>query len=307
MRKLLFLILLLIPFRLNALSTNTNFRISIYSTNISFMKKFPLIYEFPFGTKILSLNTTNFDFAKYSVDIAVSNISSNAVLLFVTPYEISNFIMPPLEVKTILSNSTNHFLTAPFNIKSQIFKGEVKQMAPLEDIFEMHDYWWILYSLLGIAVVVGIIFLIRWILSKRTKTDEEEEEWEDPYEEIIFRLEELKKLEIDKSNYKSYFSKVADVDRKFLGRVLNFIAPEMATTEIRVYLKDIDVGEEILEIITYLFKLCDRVKYAKHHPTKEQIAAALTESFQLVDKIKEKYYKEKENETSETTDEELSQ
>lgn len=77
----------------------------------------------------------------------------------------------------------------------------------------------------------------------------------------------------------------------FSKHVFQINALEMSTSELKAYFKKESkkkpVLVEILEINTHIFKLCDRVKFAKHIPDEKQKRNAIEDGIRLIQVSKE--------------------
>jgi hypothetical protein len=297
MLKVFFLIFFIIPSTVFSLETNANATITVDTDIAEFMQPFRITYIYDNIDKIIDVTPSSYDFAQTSIDIETETVISNGFVIKITPYEISNFTVPSMEITALYNDKTNRFLTPSVPINAEILDISQLELAPIEDIFEFRDLRWLWITLTSLLIIAAIIAGI-YFLNKRKKAAADNALYTstDPYEEILTRLTELSKTEIDPANSKEFFILLSEIIRRFLERVMNFPAPEMSTTEIKTYFNKVNIDNDIFEITMYILRLCDRVKYAKHIPSTGQIKKSLDESFALVEKIRAIYQKpDKEN------------
>jgi predicted transcriptional regulator len=98
-------------------------------------------------------------------------------------------------------------------------------------------------------------------------------------------------MPFSEKDYKEIFVKISEAVREFLENIYSFNALEMGTREILNYfkkLKDIEHKEEVKEIITHIFKISDRVKFAKHIPTLQEKEICIKECENLLNLLTKK-------------------
>ena len=296
MRTLLIL-LTFFPLISFGIVTNTNILYEYSPEPVTFTNSFELSYIFPAGETPLNINA-NIDFASCSVVVLSSSIMENRATVQLLPYEISNFIIPPLEVSTINYNKTNTFLTPPAFIRThpiEISYSNLK-MQDIVDIYEFQDWTILIIILVSFAVIALIIFLIIFILKKLKKKKNEvtPEVVIDPYEEIEDELTKLKEIPMDEHNYKDIFVKTSEIIRRFIERTYDINALEFSSSEIKAFFKyyitDNELDKELTEIIEHILRMCDRVKYAKHKPDYSQKNVLIDECYSFVEYTKTRFH-----------------
>jgi hypothetical protein len=295
------LFFLLIPVILFSFSIRSNISIRLGSNQTGFLKDFYLIYELPKEEEILKASISDYDFSKTSALFQVTNLSGNSFFLRIKSFETSNFNVPSLLITSVSNSRTNEFLTPEIFITQRPISILISNLAPLEDIYSIRDgrLFWVLLILL--FLVLALLFGIYW-LGKRKKKGQlavhPSQAQIDPYAEAFEALALLKRVPVSELNQKEIFIKISEVVRRFIERVFRFPALEMSTSEIAAYLKKESKKnpflEEMKDPASRVFKICDRVKYARHHPTEEQKEDALTESFEFVEKTR-LVFQEKDN------------
>ena len=266
-----------------AYPTNYNIAINMKSGSLNFGETAFVAYTIKDALRILSVITTNYDFYKTSLEIQLTEISTNTFVLKLRSYEVSNFLIPALLVTSAAGNMTNTFYTPEIPIDGKAMQNQEKELLPIMEIYDFPDWFWLVWAAGGLALAAGIFFLIRVLLSKRKPKRTKPQ---DPYEYTLRRLRELKAKNIAKTDVKLYFSAISEIDREFLENVMDFPALEMSTSEIYERLKDGQPDEELTEINLFILKLCDHVKYAKHIPTDENVEQVYMELIQMVERVK---------------------
>lgn len=297
-RRLSFMIILIISvfhYRGFAIETNQNVTIRIPNEEIRFLDTFEMTVTANDYYKIISIST-NYNFTYTSVSIAVTALESNMITLSVKSYEISNFTFPALKITAMkVTNDLvvqDTFYTPEVEIENALTNSSGNLMA-IEDIIDIKDYSWI-WITLSIICGAGFIVLILILILKRTGKIKPASEPEiDPFDEVERDLNYLRdEYEVLEENYKEFYAKISEIDRRFMERIFDINALEMSTSEINSELKNLTyrdrtLPEEMKEIIIYIMKLCDRVKYAKHKPPLNQTTTVLEESYELVKKTRE--------------------
>lgn len=298
-RLLLTILTFLILGANTAAAWDTNFQVTAELPQglTRFLGEFDVIYHLPANLTVIGA-VTNYPFAHFSVAITITKITSNSITARVKSYEITNFIIPPMLVTAIFGDgSTNMFLTPPVEVVS-VATNVTNGLAELEDIYVIRDWLWVLWAGLALIAAGGIFYLVTRLVALRKQKLEEIANSIDPFEQMTDALKELSKWEVNDENYKEYFVRVSETDRRFVERVLEFNALELSTSEIRSALGKMDVKETIREVVLFILKTCDRVKYAKHKPTTEQVREVLTESKNLYDILAAMYKKPDETENA---------
>ena len=286
-----------------SIATNQNINIMFSNTTLEFMGTMRATYEITGYDKVLGVDATNFDFSHTSVETAIEKLQGNRFVLKIKSYEVSNFVMPPLMVTAMRAGVTDTFYTPAFPVNNTALSKKGTNIAPIWGVYEMPDFLPLIVALIAIAVVGAIVLIVFKMLPMFKKSENAPETVIDPYAEIETLLTQLKNMQVSPENYKEFFSLLSEGVRRFLERILLFPALEMATSEIRARMKKEVFDTEIQEISLFVLKLCDRVKYAKHQAAPEQIGEALSESENLVARVR-LLYQAVEKETGNEKDQE---
>lgn len=262
----------------------TNFSL-LYDTNkIGFLKSGEIVYKFD-GLKIIDIEISSNNFVSNSILLNLKNIETNKITFEVKSFEKKEFKIPAILVKAEISNKTNEFLIPEQKISYQETDIKITNKQPIEGIYSFGDpLWLIIPALLIMAGIIGFLFF-KLVRKQKSEIKKEEEIKINPYDKFRQNIEEIKKMPFSEKDYKETFVKISEAVREFLENIYNFNALEMGTREILNYfkrLKDIEHKEEVLEIITHIFKISDRVKFAKHIPKLEEKEICIKECENLL-------------------------
>ena len=137
-----------------------------------------------------------------------------------------------------------------------------------------------IYIYLLMAALAIISFWIYWFVIRKQKENEEEATYKalPPYEEAIYRLNELdEKLLWQNNKIKEYYSELTEIIRGYIERELKVPALENTTDEVLDMLKDfkdsetIQTSKETLKKLKELLREADLVKFAKSKPLANEI------------------------------------
>ena len=188
---------------------------------------------------------------------------------------------------TILSNVATISVSTP---ELQEDKGFVGIKGIEEDPFSawekfimwLKEYW--LWILIPIVVIIGTIFLIKFINKKP-------EERRAPVPVLPLPIVLLNKLEkIDEENlwqqgnHKAYYSDVTDVIRRFLEYKYQIATLEKTSDEILNSLTLSSINKNDYNQLKNLFSLATMIKFAKSMPMAEENIQAMTIAKGLINK-----------------------
>ena len=159
---------------------------------------------------------------------------------------------------------------------TQVKKFPIKSIK--SEPYTFDDFKIYLYLLLAAIAIIG--FWIYWFVIRKQKQRKEEETYKvlPPYEEAIYKLNELdEKLLWQNNKVKEYYSELTEIIRGFIERELKVPALENTTDEILEALKNfedaetIQVSKETLKTLQELLHEADLVKFAKSKPLAVEI------------------------------------
>ncbi|MCX7820514.1 MAG: hypothetical protein N2258_02440 [Brevinematales bacterium] len=268
----------------------TNFTISYDTNKIGFLKTSEITYKFD-NLKVLDIELSTNNFVSNSILLNIKNIETNQIIFEVKSFETKEFFIPSFTLKAEISNKTNEILIPEQKVTYEEAKIKVTNKQPIEGIYNFIDpMWFIIPSFLIIAGILGFI-LFKFFKKSKKKEENPEIVKIDPLDKFKQNIEEIKNIPFSEKTYKEIFVKISEATREFLENVYNFNALEMGTREILQYfkkLKDIEHKEEIIEIISHIFKICDRVKFAKHIPTIEEKDICIKECENIINLVDKK-------------------
>jgi len=133
--------------------------------------------------------------------------------------------------------------------------------------------------LLIIAILVGVGFLVYYLIKKYQKKKIDKETFKTPIEKATSLLNTLEKKELwQKGEVKAYYSELTDIARNYIEEAIEIPAMESTTSELIVGLrnasqkKKMAVSQETLENLERVLKQADLVKFAKSKPLDFEIA-----------------------------------
>ncbi|OHD55030.1 MAG: hypothetical protein A2Y33_14575 [Spirochaetes bacterium GWF1_51_8] len=265
--------------------TNYNLAVGMKGGAFSFGEAASVSYTISGTEKLISATVTNLDFYETSLEIGEIKIASNTFIVTIRSFEVSNFLLPAFIVTSVTGADTNIFYTPRIPVENDKLTTKEKELQPLMEIYDFADWSWLIWAGAGLALAAAAFFVIRSLLAGREKRPKKLKP-EDPYEHTRLRLKKIAASGLAQENPKDYFAGVSEIVREFLENTLDINALEMATTEIRDRMKASSLDTEVQEIVLFILKICDRVKYAKHKASEENISQVYKEGLNLVDRVK---------------------
>lgn len=202
-------------------------------------------------------------------------------------YEIPAFTFEFVDVNSPETN-TYKLDTEPIEVEVTSLLGEDRARLSIEDIEDVVEMpresslWWV-WVLLAVCIVGAAG---AWLLLRRKRAMELIRIFRPAHEVAYARLRALVKEDLLKAGrVKEFYERISSILRHYIEDRFDLRAPERTTEEFLAELARSDllgVGDKdsLGEFLTH----CDLVKFAKHHPTNEQIQR----TFDLVKKFIEK-------------------
>lgn len=227
--------------------------------------------------------------------------------LKIAAYKLGELELPPISILAL--NSGGELLTLKTQplkilIKSVMAnepKPKLKKEAPPVSVFQRT--WWLLYLLIGIAVV-SLTILITLIIRKRI--EERKKAALPPPPPIpphIIAHKRLDELAVDQfiaeDNYKGLYLELSEIIREYVGGRYAFDALEMTSTEIRFALESLHIDDVLRKRLNRYFNECDLVKFAKYRPEDESARASYQEARSIVEDTTIVVLEKSDNEPSE--------
>lgn len=172
----------------------------------------------------------------------------------------------------------------------QVKKFPIKSIK--SEPYSFDDFRIYAYLLLAAILIIG--FWIYWFVIRKRKESEEEETYKilPPYEEAIYRLNELdEKLLWQNNKIKEYYSELTEIVRGYIERELNVSALENTTDEILEILKEfkgpetIQISKETFKKLRELLREADLVKFAKSKPLAIEIKEDRKDAEDIISKL----------------------
>ena len=205
-------------------------------------------------------------------------------------YKTGEFSIPAMEVELIQKSGKREVLgSEAIKIKVEsVLTGQKQELKELKAQAEITpDYR---PFLLLLAALASAAFLIYWLLKvfrKRQKgvvtevrdTRTPEQVARDAIQDLLSR-----KL-IEQGLLKQFYLELSEIVKRFLGQKLNILSLERTTEEFTHDLRKTSMPIPDFEMIREFLVECDLVKFAKYHPSAEEIQSVLEQAIQLIDSM----------------------
>jgi hypothetical protein len=143
----------------------------------------------------------------------------------------------------------------------------IKSYIDIEKPFQIST--WIWWTILAIALVVGLVYLI---FNFKKKKDEKKKRIP-PYEQAMISLQELDNSKlIDNRNLKEYYSQLTDISRRYLEEKVEIRALEYTSNELveelenRRLSKKLNINQNLIDDFKKVLQRADLAKFAKVAP-----------------------------------------
>jgi hypothetical protein len=205
-------------------------------------------------------------------------------------YKIGEFNIPAMEVELIKKSGEREVLgSAPIKIKVEsILAGQKQELKDLKAQAEITpDYR---PFLLLLAALASAVFLIYWLfatLRKRRKVERIEvldtRTPEQIARDAIQAL--LSRRLVTEGLLKQFYLELSEIVKRYIGQKLNILSLERTTEEFNRDLRKTSLPLPDFEMIREFLIQCDLVKFAKYHPSPEEIQSIIEQAVQLIDSI----------------------
>lgn len=154
-----------------------------------------------------------------------------------------------------------------------------------------------IYIYIILAILAIIAFWIYWFVIRKKKIEEDVPTYRTlpPYEEAIYRLNELdEKLLWQNNKVKEYYSELTQIVRGYIERELKVPALENTTDEVLEMLREfknaatITTSQETLDKLKDLLQEADLVKFAKSKPLAPEIEDDRKDAEHIISSLKPK-------------------
>lgn len=161
--------------------------------------------------------------------------------------------------------------------------------------YTFDDFKIYIYLLLAALAIIG--FWVYWFVFRKQKEQEETATYKalPPYEEAIFRLNELdEKLLWQNNKIKEYYSELTEIIRGYIERELKVPALEKTTDDVLEMLKNLKkadtiiTSKETIQKLKELLQEADLVKFAKSKPLAIEIEEDRKDAEDILNNLKPK-------------------
>ncbi|MEK6615497.1 MAG: hypothetical protein AABZ32_05215 [Bacteroidota bacterium] len=208
----------------------------------------------------------------------------------ITSFDSGYYAIPPFKF-IINGDSSKAIETEPMlfavNTVAVDTTKNIKDIKPpIEVPFSWKEYLPYIYWGLGaLAILAGIIYLIRYYLKKRKPKllPEIIIPKIPPHVTALERLEKLKEEKLwQQGKLKQYHSELADITRQYIEHRFYIHAMEQVTDEIMYSFRTVDMGDELKMKLRQVLFLSDLVKFAKEQPLPNENDLSWSNAYQFV-------------------------
>jgi hypothetical protein len=239
--------------------------------------------------------------------IDTTDIGNNRIQLkydfLVTSFDSALYLMPPFQLIAGIDTAYSNELalkvsTLPVDTESQQFY-DIKDIA--KPLFVLWDYlWYVLYPLLGLALLGGIAYLLYRLKTKKSLIPFKKAEVKlPPHVVAIKELDEIKAKKLwQQGRTKEYHSEITDTLRVYMERRFSIQAMEQTSGEILSKLKGISQADFVYDNLKQILLIADFVKFAKYQPLPDENEVSMMNAYLFVNgtKIEELPPKEEDKE-----------
>jgi len=161
---------------------------------------------------------------------------------------------------------------------------EVTDIRGVKGVIGFRGASWLLLILVFLLVLAGAGFIMWRKRHHAPVTAKDVELPLSPHEEAKRSLARLIDSDLLKHNlYKSYFSQMSEILRRYFERRYNFLALEYTTAEVMHHIRKLDLDGKTRTMIRKLLESCDLVKFAKHKPAPNEVFQYNQEAKQIIE------------------------
>lgn len=204
--------------------------------------------------------------------------------LDVTFFEVGEAVIPPIGVELALAggptviSSDEVSLNVVSVLPADEAEPQAKPPAPPQPLTLGERFWWASGALLATCIVAMALLLQQ---SSRVDAASSTTPRLSPREELQRALMSLRA----ESDAESLHAGVSMTTRRYLGRVLQFAAPESTTSEIQRALRQRQIEADLVARTGRLLGACDMVKFARQDVSLESGRQHITEIESLADGV----------------------
>lgn len=196
----------------------------------------------------------------------------------VTTFDTGLFVIPPQSIQIALDGFNNSLTTDSIMVAVSTFevdkkKGLIDIEGPMDAPVTFREALpYILYSLLGLALIAGIIYVIMRRKSGKPILGSNVEPSIPPYQAALQGMRSIDERKLwQAGNEKEFYTELTMVLREYLDGELGLQCMESTSVEILGYLKQCQaVDERSLIFIEEMLSSADLVKFAKMTPLQDE-------------------------------------
>jgi hypothetical protein len=266
------------------ITLKSNYRVDEGEINIVFPTLYDTINEF-----VEIVNKSTIDTLIPNKDEPFAFAQQQTITI--TSFDSGYYAIPPF--RFVINNDTLEtepllieVLTMPIDTAQAIFdvKGIIDEPFSFTDWIK--DNWWWMVAIL--VLVIGIIYLIKFLKNRKPAEVEEEIVPEIPVH--IIALEKLEKIKEEKlwqnGKVKSYHSHISEILREYIENRYQVNALEETTSEILHGLRLHNISPELMNKLTQTLTLADLVKFAKEQPLPNENEMSIAAAIEFVNTTK---------------------
>lgn len=205
-------------------------------------------------------------------------------------YKTGDYSIPAMEVELIQKSGKREVVSSePIKIKVEsVLTGQKQELKELKTQAEITpDYR---PFLLLLAALASAVFLIYWLittLKKRRKAAVAEVRDNRSPEQIARDAIQtlLSRRLVEQGLLKQFYLELSEIVKRYLGQKLNILSLERTTEEFTHDLRNASLPASDFGRIREFLVECDLVKFAKYHPSPEEIQNILAQAIQLIDSM----------------------
>ncbi|MFN8007969.1 MAG: hypothetical protein U0V70_13275 [Terriglobia bacterium] len=205
-----------------------------------------------------------------------------------TIYKTGEFDIPSMEVETIKTNGERTVLaSSPMKVKvSSVLTAQDQGLKDIKAQARIAgNYRSLLFFLTALAAAGLLLYRLVRFLRKRRSTSEVV--IPDPRTPEQFARDAIQALLqrklVEKGLLKEFYLELSEIVKRYLGQKLNILSLERTTEEFAGDLRETPLPLTIYQMIHAFLGECDLVKFAKYHPSPEEIEKVLQQAFRVIE------------------------
>ncbi len=195
--------------------------------------------------------------------------------ILITGFDSGRFVIPQFHLMIAGQDAATDSFSITVNTVSLdgLDYKDVKDIVEADQANKNEYLWWIA----GAVSMILLFVLIYLMLRNRRKPQAQALISKDAYADAIAQLSQLKRESlIEKAEELQYYTRLADIFRRFLQGERGIRSMEKTSVEILSELQRMDLDRETVTEIGIALRRCDFVKFAKYAPSGNEHAATIT-------------------------------